>query len=96
MRRRAVMITIAVDDIRVEVDPAEFGVEMDRELALAIANELEEVLCGALAKIRDGIWTDGHDCDRVWRLVELEEALADPAWASRAISRAVARSSKSE
>jgi len=34
MRRRAVMITIAVGDIRVEVDPAEFGVEMDRELAL--------------------------------------------------------------
>jgi hypothetical protein len=33
------MITIAVDDIRVEVDPTEFGVEMDQELALAIANE---------------------------------------------------------
>jgi hypothetical protein len=82
------MIQITIDGITTTIDPARFGVELDADLARALAVELEDCATTALAKVRDHEWTPGHDCDGEWRLVEVWEAIRNDDWAERQIRKA--------
>ena len=81
-------IVVDIAGVAIAIDPAEFGVRLDLELVEALKNELEELTCGALANVGEGRWTAGYDCDHVWRMVLLEEALTDPGWVARQIAKA--------